>query len=64
MVGNYTFNELIKQNWLQFLLVAKATAIKQQNQNSVRKLNAQELTITFMPVTSFLSMQKWPLQDL
>ena len=35
---------IIKQNCNQFLLVAKATALKQQ----ISKFNAQTLAITFM----------------
>ena len=43
---------IIKQNWNQFLLVVKATALKQQISNFfIRTFNAQMLAITFMPVT-------------
>jgi len=43
---------ILKQNWNQFLLVVKATALKQQiSIFFIRKFNAQTLAITFMAVT-------------
>jgi len=43
-----------KQNWLQFLFVVKATALKQQMSKFIHKFKAQKLATVFIPVIGLL----------
>ena len=51
MLADVSIYLIIKQIWNQLLLVAKATALKQQIAKFYQQMEPQTLAITFMSVT-------------